>query len=77
MYRIFVRISVLIFLNLFAFILIWTILGEVFWSKGVFLIWSVIVSIIPLVVIMFFEVKKVNNKFNNILKEKKYDWDTK
>lgn len=72
-----VKISALIFLNLFAFLLFWTILWAIFWNKLFFLIASVIISIIPLTMIMFFELKKINNQISNISKEKKYDWDSK
>lgn len=77
MYKIFMRITALILLNLFAFLVFWTILWEIFWNKRVFLIWAVIVSLIPLIIIMFFEIKKANNELNNITKPEKNEWNTK
>lgn len=77
MYKSLFRIWVLIFLNLFAFMLFWTILGAVFWNKSDFLLWTVLISIIPLMFIMFFEIKKLNIELSNISKIKKYERNTK
>lgn len=77
MKKILLRISTIILVNLFAFLLFWIILGSLFWNKGQFLIWAVMLSIIPLVIILFIEIKKVNKEFNNILSEKKDDWNSK
>lgn len=73
MYKSFIRISLIILVNLFAFLFFWIILGAIFWNKLLFLVWAVIFSIIPLVIILFIEIKKVNTEFNNILSEKKDD----
>ncbi len=73
MYKSFIRISLIILVNLFAFLFIWIILGAIFWNKWFFLIWAVIFSIIPLLIILFIEIKKVNTQFNTILSQKKDD----
>lgn len=73
MYKSFIRISLIILVNLFAFLFFWIILGAIFWSKWLFLVWAVIISIIPLTIILFIEIKKVNTEFNTILSEKKDD----
>lgn len=72
----FLKISSIILLNLFAFLLFGSILGAIFWKSGLFLIGAVIVSIIPLTVILFMEIKKITEEFNNI-KEEKNDWNSK
>jgi len=73
MYKVLIRIWILIFLNLFAFLFLWAILWAIFWRKEFFFIICVTISIIPLTMIMFFEIKKTTNQFNNISKEKKDD----
>lgn len=70
------RISVLILLNLLAFLFLWAILWAIFWHKEFFFIICVVISIVPLTMIMFFEIKKTTNQLNNISKEKKYDWNS-
>lgn len=77
MYKIFLRITALILINLFAFLILWIILWEIFWNKKVFLIWCVIFSIIPLIIIMVFQIKKINIELNNIPNLEKNDWNTK
>lgn len=72
----FLKISSIILLNLFAFLLFGSILGAIFWREWLFLVWSVIISIIPLTVILFMEIKKITEEFNNI-KEEKNDWNSK
>lgn len=73
MYKNFLRISMMILANLFAFLLFWIILGALFWNKGQILIWSVVASIIPLTIILFIEIKRVNKEFNNISKTQEND----
>lgn len=68
MYKHILKITLIIFLNLFAFLSFWIILGALFWKKDFFLIMSIIFSIIPLTILLFIEVKKVNNEFNNFTK---------
>ena len=77
MYKNFIRISVLILGNLFAFLLFWIILGALFWNKVQILLWCIIFSIIPLTFILYFEVKKITNELNNISNENKDDWEWK
>lgn len=72
----FLKISSIILLNLFAFLLFGSILGAIFWRVWLFLVWSVIISIIPLTVILFMEIRKITEEFNNI-KEEKNDWNSK
>lgn len=66
-----IRISIIIFLNLFAFLLFWIILGALFWNKEQFLILCVIVSIIPLLIFLYIETQSTLKELNNISKEKK------
>lgn len=72
MYKIFFRIFLLILTNLFAFLLFWIILGALFWNKGQFLMGAVFLSIIPLIWILVFEIKRVTKEFNTISKEKQH-----
>lgn len=67
----FIRISIIIFLNLFAFLLFWIILGPLFWNKEQFLILSVILSIIPLLIFLYIETQSTLKELNNISKQKK------
>ncbi len=73
MYKNIARITSIIFINILAFLLLWNILGALFWNKWLFLILSVIVSIVPLVIFLFIEIKKIIQELNNIYKEKKDD----
>lgn len=77
MYKIFFRIGTIIFLNLLAFLVFWVILGAIFWNEGQWLVVSVVLSVIPLVFILFMEIKKVNQEFNNISKKITDDWKSK
>lgn len=77
MYKIILKVSTLILVNLFAFLLFWIILGAIFWNTKSFLLISIVVSIIPLTIIMIFEIQKTTKEFNNILPEKKDDWNSK
>lgn len=73
MYKNFIRISLLILWNLFAFLVFAVILGALFWNKGQFLIWSVVASIVPLTIILFREIKRVNKEFDTISKQTQND----
>lgn len=73
MYKNFIRISIMILANLFAFLLFAVILGALFWNKGQFLIWSVVVSVIPLIIILFKEIKRIQKEFDTISKQTKDD----
>lgn len=68
MLKIFIKISIIILVNLFAFLLFWIILGAIFWNTETFLIFSIIFSIIPLIIIMVFEIQKTTKELNNISK---------
>lgn len=72
MYKSFFRIFLLILANLFAFLLFAVILGVLFWNKWQFLIGAVFLSIIPLIIILAFEIKRVAKEFNTISKEKQH-----
>lgn len=76
MNKIFIKITIIIFLNLFAFLLFGSILGAIFWNFGLFLIWAVIFSLITLTIILFIEIKKTLNDFNSINTEKN-EWNSK
>ncbi len=73
MYKNFIRISIMILANLFAFLLFAVILGALFWNKGQFLIWSVVASVIPLIIILFREIKRIQKEFDTISKQTKDD----
>lgn len=77
MYRFFFRICGIILINLFAFLLFAVILGALFWNKGQFLIGAVLFSIIPLIIILSREIKKVTQEFNTISKQSKDDRNSK
>lgn len=77
MNKIFLRITWIFFLNLFAFLFFAVILGALFWNKEKFFVLSFIVSIIPLSIFLYIEVQNTLKKLNNISKEKKYDWNWK
>lgn len=68
MLKIFIKISVIILVNLFAFLLFWIILGAIFWNTKTFIVFSIIFSIIPLIIIMVFEIQKTTKELNNISK---------
>ncbi|MDD4151036.1 MAG: hypothetical protein PHR68_00250 [Candidatus Gracilibacteria bacterium] len=68
MLKIFIKISVIILLNLFAFLLFGIILGAIFGKTETFLVFSIIFSIIPLIIIMVFEIQKTTKELNNISK---------
>ncbi len=76
MQKVLIRISSLIFLNLLAFLILWFILWAIFWREKFFLMICIGISIIPLTMIMFTEIKKLNNQLNNISKNKKNDCKT-
>lgn len=67
------KITLIIFLNLFAFLSIWIILGALFWNKEQFLILCIIVSIIPLLIFLYIETQSTLKKLNNISKENNND----
>ena len=71
------KITLIIFLNLFAFLSIWIILGALFWNREQFLVFSVIFSIIPLTIFLYIDTKNTLNKLNNISKENKDDRNSK
>ncbi|MDD5769395.1 MAG: hypothetical protein PHE25_00355 [Candidatus Gracilibacteria bacterium] len=77
MYKIILKVSTLILVNLFAFLLFGIILGAIFGNTKSFLLISIVVSIIPLTIIMIFEIQKTTKEFNNILPEKKDDGNSK
>ncbi|MBW7954324.1 hypothetical protein H3C61_00725 [Candidatus Gracilibacteria bacterium] len=67
------KITLIIFLNLLAFLSIGIILGALFGNRAQFLVYSVIISIIPLSIFLYIEIKKTLNKLNNISKNNKKD----
>ena len=69
------KITLIIFLNLFAFLSIWIILGALFWNKEEFLFLSVIISLIPLTMLLYIEIQNTLKQLNNISKEN--DWSRK
>lgn len=64
--KIFINITLIIFLNLFAFLGVWHILDAIFqtWFKMKLIL--IIASIVPLIIIMHFYLKKVLKDLNNI-----------
>jgi L-asparagine transporter-like permease len=71
MYKNLIRITLVILLNLFAFLFFAIILGELFWNKKQFLILCIILSIIPLLIFLYIEIQKTLKKLNNISKKNK------
>lgn len=71
------KITLIIFLNLLAFLLIWIILGALFWNRGQFLVYSVIISIIPLSIFLYIETKRNLKKIKNISLNNKNDGNSK
>lgn len=69
MYKTFLKYTLYIFINLFAFLTIWVILDAVFLTWHKFLFWSIIFSIIPLTIIMVLQVKKITKELNDINKK--------
>lgn len=71
------KITLIIFLNLLAFLSIWIILGALFWNRGQFLVYSVIISIIPLSIFLYIETKRNLKKIKNISLNNKNDGNSK
>lgn len=72
------RFFLLISANLFAFLLVGYILGSIFGSKWLFMIIFVIISILPLTLILYAEVSKMQKQFYKLSqKEKDDNWDNK
>ncbi len=69
------RFFLLISANLFAFLLIGYILGSIFGSKWLFMIIFVIISILPLTLILYVEVSKMQKQFYNLSKQEKDEHD--
>ncbi len=69
----FLKITLIIFLNLFAFLLFWIILGALFWNTKQFLVLMVIISLIPLTIILYLEIGKTLKELNNISKKQEND----
>lgn len=66
-----INITIIIFVNLFAFLAIWHILDTIFWTGGRFKLILVFVSVVSFTVIMFFYWKKIFKELNKIQKCKK------
>lgn len=75
MWKFALKMGIIIFVNLFAFLWLWYILDVLFWTGHKLLIVSLVLSIIPLIFIMFMQIwkaKKQLAKINNI-KDIKYN----
>lgn len=77
MYKKLGYITIIILINLFAFLLFWNILGALFWNKEGMIIGSIIVSIIPLVIFLYYEIWKVTTEFKSIKNKEDNDWGIK
>ncbi len=66
MKKYFINITAIIFVNLFAFLTVWHILDAIFWSGVKFKLIFIFISIISLVFIMTFYLKKIIKELNNI-----------
>jgi len=73
MKKILIKYTIIIFVNLFAFLWVWYILNAFFNSDGKILIMSLVLSVISLVIISYFFMKWNLNKLNNIT-EKENEW---
>lgn len=71
------RFFFLICINLFAFLGFGYILGSIFGSKWLFMIIFVIISILPLTLILYAEVSKMQKQFYNISSKEKDGWNDK
>ncbi len=77
MWKYLIRFFILISVNLFAFLLLGYILGSIFGSMGLFMIICVIISILPLTLILYLEVSKMQKQFYNLSQIKKDEHDNK
>ena len=76
MYKKILKITLFILVNLLAFLLFWSILGAIFWNKQIFLIASIVFSMVPLTIYLFIEIKKTIIEINSI-NNKTDDWNSK
>lgn len=63
------NITLIILVNLFAFLSVWHILDAIFETNGTMKLILVFVSIVPLTIIMYFYLKKILKDLNNIKNE--------
>lgn len=70
MWKFMLKMGVIIFVNLFAFLIVWNILDTIFWTEWKFLIGSLVVSILPLLFIMSLQIKKTKEELQKITTKK-------
>ncbi len=63
------NITLIIVINLFAFLSLWHILDAIFKTKWTMKLVFVAISIVPLTIIMYFYLKKILTDLNNIKNE--------
>ena len=71
MWKFIVKFGVIILINLFAFLIVWTILDALFETEGLFLMISLVLSVLSLIVIGSIYVKKTLKEFDKIWEEEK------
>jgi MFS-type transporter involved in bile tolerance (Atg22 family) len=70
MWKFALKTGILIFLNLFAFLIIWNILDEIFESGNKIMVFSLILSIFPLLIILHLQISKARKQLEQITKVK-------
>jgi len=67
MIKIFIKISLIIFGNLFAFLGVWYILSTLFWFDSVIYTYLLLLSILSLVILLRLQVKSYKQNLENII----------
>jgi len=67
MTKIFIKISLIIFGNLFAFLSVWYILSALFWFDRVVYTYLMLLSIVSLVILLRLQVKSYKQNLENII----------
>jgi len=67
MIKIFLKISIIIFGNLFAFLGVWYILSALFWFDKIIYTYLMVLSIISLVILLRLQIKSYKKNIDNII----------
>jgi len=67
MIKIFIKISLIIFGNLFAFLGVWYILSALFWFDKIIYTYLMVLSIISLVILLRLQIKSYKKNIDNII----------
>ena len=71
MWKFALKFGLIILVNLFAFLIVWTILDAIFETSWLFLMVSLVLSVLSLVVIGSIYMKKTLKEFDKITKNNK------